>query len=95
MAEIERIVAADVDPAAVAAGAVANVDVNVAGLNLGYSVVAFPPVDLEAGLVPQAVDVVDTGAGALRIRQRIYNPSAAAVDGISRRWRWGLIPEGG
>lgn len=93
--EIERYVAADVDPASIAAGAVANVDVNVNGLNLGYSVVAFPPIDLEAGLVPQAVDVVDVGAGVLRIRQRIYNPSAAAVDGASKRWRWALISEGG
>lgn len=94
MRGIERFVGADIDPGAVAAGGVLNVDVNVAGLNLGYSVLAFPPVDLEAGLVPQACDIVDSGGGAIRIRQRLYNPSAGAVDGAAKRWKFALIREG-
>jgi len=38
--------------------------------------------DLEAGLVPQAAYV--PADGTLRIR--LYNPTAAAIDGAARDW---------
>ncbi len=91
---LSRIVTAEVDPANIAAGAVLNVDVNVAGLNLGQAVIPQPPIALEAGLVPITAEVVDSGAGALRIRQRIFNPTAAGIDGAARRWSWLLVEEG-
>jgi len=40
--------------------------------------------DLEAGLVPVAAYV--PAANTLRIR--LYNPTAAAIDGVSRTWAW-------
>ncbi len=71
-----------VDPPSIAAGAAANVDVAVTGLTTSHMVVAMCQSDLEAGLVPQAAYV--PAANTLRIR--LYNPTAAAVDGAARPW---------
>jgi len=73
-----------VDPPSIAAGAAANVDVTVTGLETTDYVFAVCTSDLEAGLVPIAVYV--PAANTLRIR--LYNPTAAAIDGVSRTWAW-------
>jgi len=71
-----------VDPPSIGAGASANVDVTVSGLTTSHRVVAMCQSDLEAGLVPQAAYV--PADGTLRIR--LYNPTAAAIDGVARDW---------
>jgi len=73
-----------VDPPSIAAGAAANVDVTVTGLETTDYVLVMCTSDLEAGLVPVASYV--PAANTLRIR--LYNPTAAAIDGASRTWAW-------
>jgi len=73
-----------VDPPSIAAGAAANVDVTVTGLETTDHVVVVCKEDLEAGLIPVAAYV--PAANTLRIR--LYNPTAAAIDGASRTWAW-------
>jgi len=73
-----------VDPPSIAAGAAANVDVTVTGLETTDRVLVVCTEDLEAGLVPIAAYV--PSANTLRIR--LYNPTAAAIDGVSRIWAW-------
>jgi len=71
-----------VDPPSIAAGASANVDVAVSGLKTSHKVLAMCQSDLEAGLVPQAAYASTDGT----LRIRLYNPTAAAVDGVARDW---------
>jgi len=71
-----------VDPASIAAGASGNTDVTVTGLTTAHRVVAACQDVLEAGLVPQATYC--SAANTLRIR--LFNPTAAAVDGAARTW---------
>jgi len=71
-----------VDPPSIGAGASGNVDVTVSGLTTDHKVVAMCQSYLEAGLVPQAAFV--PLANTLRIR--LYNPTAAAIDGAAREW---------
>jgi len=71
-----------VDPPSIAAGAVGNADVTVAGVAVGDDVLAIPPDTLEAGLVYRGATV--TAANTVRIN--LYNPTAAAIDGIARTW---------
>jgi hypothetical protein len=73
---------ATVDPGEVAAGACLDVDVTVAGVLSTDSVLAFPPVTLEAGIVVQAV--VAKAADTITIR--LYNPTAAPIDPASKSW---------
>jgi len=73
-----------VDPPSIVAGAAANVDVTVAGLKTTDYVLVMCIEDLEAGLVPVAAYV--PAADTLRIR--LYNPTAAAIDGAARTWAW-------
>jgi len=77
-----KIGAVTVDPPSIAAGAAANVDVTVEGLTTDHKVIAMCQGDLEAGLVPLAAYV--SAANTLRIR--LYNPTAAAIDGAARPW---------
>jgi len=71
-----------VDPASIAAGASGNTDVTVTGLTTSHKVIAMCQDALEAGLCPQAAYV--PAADTLRIR--LFNPTAAAIDGASRSW---------
>jgi len=71
-----------IDPPSIAAGSAANVDVTVSGLKAGMFVVAVPPSDLEAGLVPISVSVPADNT----LRVRLYNPTAAAIDGAAKNW---------
>jgi len=73
-----------VDPPSIAAGAATNVDVTVSGLETTDYVIVVCTSDLEAGLIPIAAYV--PSANTLRIR--LYNPTAAAIDGASRTWAW-------
>jgi len=73
-----------IDPPSIAAGAAANVDVSVPGLETTDYVLVVCTSDLEAGLVPIAAYV--PAADTLRVR--LYNPTAAAIDGVSRVWAW-------
>jgi len=77
-----KIGTVSIDPPSIGAGASANVDVAVSGLTTSHRVVAMCQSDLEAGLVPQAAYV--PAADTLRIR--LYNPTAAAIDGVARDW---------
>jgi len=76
-----------VDPPSIAAGASANVDVTVPYLSVGDKVIVECADDLEAGLVPQAAWVPSTGT----LRIRLYNPTAAAIDGAARSWLWRAV----
>lgn len=77
-----RAVTLSVDPPGIGAGAAANVDVT-APVDASDQVVGWNAPDaLEAGLVPVSVSV--PAAGTIRIR--LYNPTAAAVDGAARSW---------
>jgi hypothetical protein len=71
-----------VDPPSIAAGAASNVDVTVRGVAVGDDVIAIPPDTLEAGLVLQGATV----SAADTVRLRLYNPTAAAIDGAARTW---------
>jgi len=71
-----------VDPPSIAAGASANVDVTLTGLTTSHRVLAMCQSDLEAGLVPQAAYC----PAANTLRLRLYNPTAAAIDGTARPW---------
>ncbi len=71
-----------IDPPSIAAGGAVNVDVPVAGLAVAEKIVAIPPDTLEAGLVFITAGV--PAAGTLRVR--LYNPTAAAIDGAARTW---------
>jgi len=82
---IEGIVT--VDPPSIAAGASANVDVAVPYLSVGDKVTVECRSDLEAGLVLQAAYVPTSGT----LRIRLYNPTAAAIDGAARPWLWRLV----
>jgi len=74
----------DIDPPSIAAGAAANVDVTVTGRGLVTTdrLVAIPPNDLEAGLVLVMTEVPASDT----VRVRLYNPTAAAIDGASKTW---------
>ena len=73
-----------VDPPSIATGESANVDVTVTGLTTSHIVIVSCQEALEAGLVPQgaSVPVADT------LRIRLYNPSAAAIDGAELTWAY-------
>jgi len=71
-----------VDPPSIAAGTSANVDVTVTGLTTSHRILATCQAGLEAGLVPQAVHVVTDNT----LRVRLYNSTAAAIDGSPRLW---------
>jgi len=77
-----RIGVVSVDPPSIAAGASANVDIAVTGLTTSHRVLVMCQSDLEAGLVPQAAYVPTDGT----LRIRLYNPTAAAIDGVARDW---------
>lgn len=78
----QNVYTAAVDPASIAAGAVANTAVTVTGVTTSDRIVAIPPNDLEAGLVLQSawVSAADT------VQVRLQNASAGAVDGASKTW---------
>lgn len=80
-----KIVSVAVDPASIAAGAVANTDVALpAGTAPGGSRVFLEAPDtLEAGLVCLSASIPSVDV----LRLRIYNPTAGAIDGASRTWR--------
>jgi len=71
-----------VDPPSIGAGVATNVTATVAGLTTGHKVLVMCQADLEAGLVPIAAYA--SAANTLTIR--LYNPTAAAIDGTSRSW---------
>lgn len=87
---IARVQRVQVDPANLLAGAAGNNDIAVADVKQGETVIAIPPTDLEAGLVPQACSVPADG----QVRIRLYNPSAAAVDGAAKDWTLVIFKEG-
>jgi hypothetical protein len=76
-----------VDPPSIGAGASANVDVSVPYLSVGDKVTVQCGDELEAGLVPQAAFVPSSGT----LRIRLYNPTAAAIDGAARPWLWRAV----
>jgi hypothetical protein len=82
--DIKNLILATVtiDPPSIAAGASANVTATVNGLTTSHKVIAQCQSDLEAGLVPQAAYC--SAANTLTIR--LYNPTAAAIDGAARPW---------
>jgi hypothetical protein len=83
-----RTYAVAVDPPSIAAGGTANIDVTVAGPSAGDLVVGYEAPDtLEIGLVPITVRVIAEN----QVRVRLYNPTAAVIDGASRTWRFTLI----
>lgn len=71
-----------VDPASIGAVASGDTIVTIPGVAVGDLVIAIPPVNLTAGLAPQAAVV--TGANSVTIR--LTNASAGAVDGASLLW---------
>jgi len=71
-----------VDPPSIAAGASANVDITVPNLTTAHKVIVMCQDVLEAGLVPQGAYC--QALNTLRIR--LYNPTAAAIDGTSKSW---------
>jgi len=73
-----------INPPLIGAGAAANVDVTVSGLETTDRVLVVCTEDLEAGLVPIAAYV--PAANTLRVR--LYNPTGAAIDGAERVWAW-------
>jgi len=74
----------DIDPPSIAAGTSTNVDVTVTGRGLVTTdrLIAIPPDDLEAGLVFRMTEVPADDT----VRVRLYNPTAAAIDGASKTW---------
>ena len=81
-----KVVTVNVNPASLAAAAVANTDVALpAGTApAGSRVLGFEAPDtLEAALVPMSVSI----PAADMARFRLYNPSAGAVDGAAKDWR--------
>lgn len=85
----KEIFVAAVNPPSIGAVGAADVDVPCPGVNLGDSVRAVPPVDLEAGLVVQSCLVV----AADNIRLRLTNASAGAIDGASKQWTFEIWRE--
>jgi hypothetical protein len=79
-----KFASVSVDPASLAAGAAANTDVALpAGTApVGSRVFVEAPATLEAGLVllSASIPAADT------LRLRLYNPTAAAIDGAARTW---------
>ena len=73
-----------VDPPSIGAGVAVNVEVTVSGLETTDNVLVVCKEDLEAGLVPVAACV--PAADTLRIR--LFNSTAAAIDGASLTWAW-------
>lgn len=71
-----------IDPPSIAAGAATNVTATVAGLTTSHKVLVCCQADLEAGLVPVAAYA--SAANTLTIR--LFNPTAAAIDGASKAW---------
>lgn len=78
------------DPALIAAGAAANVDVAVADADQGDAVFVQPSADLEAGIVLQGARV--TAAGTVRLRYCNY--TAAGIDPAAHRVTLLLVKEG-
>ena len=73
-----------VDPASIAAGAAGNTDITVLGVKKDALVIGVPPIDLEAGVVPQACSAPSDDT----IRVRLVNHTASAVDGASKTWNF-------
>lgn len=73
-----------VDPASLAAGAIANTAVTITGVKVGDIVRLTPPSTLEAGLVPIGSPVTGNDTVSLRL----YNPTGGVVDGASKTWEY-------
>jgi hypothetical protein len=70
-----------IDPASLAAGAVAETTVTVTGATTAMGVVVQPPAALTAGLVYSArVSAANT------VAIRLYNPTGSAIDQASGSW---------
>ena len=76
-----------VDPPSIGAGASVDVDVTVPYLSVGDKVTVVCQEALEAGLVLQGASVPTSGT----LRIRLYNPSAAAIDGAELNWLWRAV----
>jgi len=72
----------NVDPPSIGAGAATDVTATVTGLTTGHKVLVSCQGALEVGLVPQGARA--SAANTLAIR--LYNPTAAAVDGTTKEW---------
>lgn len=75
-----------VNPANLAAGAAAQTAVALPSGSIGANgdlIFVQPPADLEAGLVPMGA-VISGG----NIQVRLYNPTAAGIDGASKTWTY-------
>jgi len=73
-----------VDPPSIGAGATANLDITVPGLETTDYVLVVCTSDLEPGLVHVSSYV--PSANTLRIR--LFNTATAAIDGAARTWAW-------
>lgn len=82
--KLVKVGSVSIDPPSIAAGAAANVDVSVSGLQTTDIVFVECAADLEAGLIPLAAYV--PAANTLRVR--LFNSTAAAIDGAARTWNY-------
>lgn len=73
-----------IDPPSIASATRGTATAAIAGVAPGDLVLLEPPATLEAGLLYVGHTV--TAAGTVTVM--LYNPTAAAVDGASRTWRY-------
>jgi hypothetical protein len=79
---------ATVIPGTVSAGAAVDITVAAAGVKTTDYVVALPPSDIQAGLVPMGARV----SSANSISVRLYNPTTAAItDNTGKSWRFLVV----
>lgn len=84
-----RIARANVNPANHGAVASINTDVAIADVHRGQLVIGFPPIAIEAGIVPQVCEVVADG----NVRVRTTNASAGAIDPAAGEWSFLIVDE--
>lgn len=77
----------NIDPPSIGAGTKATVNVTISGAAVGDLVFLTPPETIETGLVYVGASV--TAADTVTVA--LYNPTAAAIDGVSRTWRYLLL----
>lgn len=82
-----RVISVTVDPPSIGAGTASNVDVTAPVDATDRVIQAEAPDALEAGLVPIKVGI----PSANTIRIRLYNPTAAAIDGAARVWTFAIL----
>lgn len=73
----------NIDPASIAAGETLDVDVTITGVAAGDIVHLQPPSTFEADLIVSHMEVT-----ANTVTVRLYNPTAGAINGTDRTWRY-------